>query len=211
MQVEKLEVLVGPGFTENCYILGDVNTKQHVFVIDPGAQSKRILERIGDRLIEGIILTYRHYDHIGAVGELVAATGAKVIAHSIDAQAIHEQAGIGPDIRYLRMKPFVIDRTVEDGDEIMLGDMRLVVLHTPGHTSGSMCLYEERTKALFAGDTLFYEAVGRTDLPSGDARQQRESMGRLFKLPDDTKVYPGHEDNTTIGHEKRYGPLASVF
>ena len=208
MRVEKLEVLIGPGFTENCYILGDGEKPSSVLIVDPGAQAARIVEKLDGRIVDSIILTHRHYDHIGAVGELVSATGAKVIAHSIDAKAIQEQAGIGPDIRYTRMKPFGIDRTVEDGDEISLGGMILAVIHTPGHTAGSMCLYEEKGQALFAGDTLFFEAVGRCDLPSGNAQQQKQSIRRLFQLPDDTKVYCGHDADTTIGHEKRYNPLA---
>jgi len=208
VHVEKLEVLVGPGFTENCYIIGDGDKTSPVFIIDPGAQPTRIVEKLDGRIVDSIILTHRHYDHIGAVGELVSATGARVIAHSIDAQAIQKQAGVGPDIRYLRMKPIGIDRSVEDGDVIVLGDIKLEVIHTPGHSTGSMCLYSKEGQALFAGDTMFFEEVGRTDLPSGNAQQQQRSIQRLYQLPDDTKVYCGHDADTTIAHEKRYGPLA---
>jgi len=208
MLVEKLEVLVGPGFTENCYILGDTDKSSPVLIVDPGAQPRLIVEKLAGRIVDSIILTHRHYDHIGAVGELVSVTGASVIAHAIDAQAIQEQLGIGPDIRYLRMKPFTIDRTIKNGDIIQLGDMRLEVIHTPGHTTGSICLYSKEDQTLLAGDTIFFEAVGRTDLPSGNAQQQQQSIRRLFLLPDDTKVYCGHDEDTTIEHEKRYGPFA---
>ncbi|MDR0350105.1 MAG: MBL fold metallo-hydrolase [Coriobacteriales bacterium] len=208
MYIEKVEVTIAPGFTENCYILSDAPDATHVIVVDPGAQAKKLLAAVGDRTVDSIVLTHRHYDHVGALAKLVAKTGAEVIAHELDAQAVAD-----PDIPPPRLfthttfKSAAVTKTVTEGDLIAVGSEQLLVLHTPGHTVGSMCLYDEKGHNLIAGDTLFREAVGRTDLASGSASQQQKTLKKLAQLPDETKVYPGHEEDTTIAHEKRYGHL----
>ena len=211
MFVERIEVEVSRGFTENCYIVSEDKKASHVIVVDPGAQAETILEALGNRIPDCIVLTHRHYDHIGALCKLVERTGAEVIAHALDAEAIVESTKKNPLTKMLSLKPVNIDRFVDESDSIPVGEKRLKVLYTPGHSVGSICLFDEEDHILLAGDTLFYEAVGRTDLPTGDVRQQQLSLRKLAGLPDDTRVHPGHDEDTSIGHEKRYGYLAQFI
>jgi glyoxylase-like metal-dependent hydrolase (beta-lactamase superfamily II) len=208
MYVERVEVAIAPDFTENCYLVSEGPEATHVVIVDPGAEAKKILSAVGDRTVDSIILTHRHYDHIGALKKLVRVTGAEVIAHSLDADAIaHPEL---PPLKLLNraaFKSLAVTRTVEEGDLIAVGSGQLSVLHTPGHTIGSMCLYDEEGRELIAGDTLFYGAVGRTDLPTGDAVLQRKSIKKLALLPDETIVHPGHDQDTSIGRERQYGYL----
>ncbi|MDR1082884.1 MAG: MBL fold metallo-hydrolase [Coriobacteriales bacterium] len=210
MRVERVEVQIGPGFIENCYILSDAADATRVTVVDPGAQVEKIRAAVGDRTVERIVLTHRHYDHVGALAQLVQATGAEVVAHTLDAQAISEPAPsrLSP-ARHATPTGVPVTKTVEDGDIIRVGNTQLSVLYTPGHTIGSICLYDDNDHILIAGDTLFRGAVGRTDLPTGNAAQQRESLRKLAQLPGDTKVHPGHDQDTSIGRELGY--LASAL
>jgi glyoxylase-like metal-dependent hydrolase (beta-lactamase superfamily II) len=210
MQVERVEVEIAPGFIENCYIVSEAPGATHVIVVDPGAQAKRILAAVGERTVDSVVLTHRHYDHTGALAALVKATGAEVIAHRLDADALFDARSSGGSLKAALSRKAAVTRLVDEGDLIAVGDGQLRVLHTPGHTIGSMCLYDEAGAVLLAGDTLFYGAVGRTDLPTGDAAQQRESLRKLALLPDETTVHPGHEADTSIGRERRYGYLALV-
>jgi glyoxylase-like metal-dependent hydrolase (beta-lactamase superfamily II) len=209
MLVETLEVCIGPGFTENCYIVSEGVGADAVVVVDPGAEADKVLAAVGERRIESIVLTHRHYDHVGAVFELVEKTSAKVIAHPQDAESIadgQENRGFG----YQRKGAITVDLLVEDGDSVSVGNSSLTVLHTPGHTIGSICLYNRDADVLLAGDTLFCGAVGRTDFPTGSASQQQQSLNKLAKLPDSIIVYPGHDEPTSIGQEKRFGALRNL-
>ena len=209
MLVETVEVNINPGFTQNCYIVSESEGLGPVIVIDPGAEADKVLAAVGLRRIESIVLTHRHYDHIGAVYELVQKTSAKVIAHSLDAEAIAD----GKESRafgYREKGAIVVDALVEDGDDVYVGNSSLTVLHTPGHTIGSICLYNREDEILLAGDTLFRGAVGRTDFPTGSVSQQQCSMEKLAKLPDSIVVYPGHDEPTSIGQEKRFGALRGI-
>lgn len=203
MFVERVEVRIYPGFTENCYIVSPSQGAPSVVLVDPGAQPQLILRALGSRTVTSIILTHRHYDHTGAVHQLVQATGAQVIAHQLDGPAIEQNQTTGPMSAKAKTRPIKVDRLVAEGDTINVGAEELKVLHTPGHTQGCMCLYAPQDHLLLAGDTLFHEAVGRTDLPTGDAEEMRRSIARLLSLPEDTHVYPGHDRETTIGHERQ--------
>jgi len=209
MFVERVEVRIAGGFYENCYLVSEGKGTSPVTIIDPGSQAEVILKAVGDRVVERIILTHRHYDHTGAVIDLVEATGAEVVAFALEAQAICDNTETGPLSAQARTKRIHVDRTVEEGDTIAVGKSLLEVLHTPGHTEGSMCLYDAKDHILLAGDTLFFEAVGRCDLPTGDEAQMRQSIAKLFLLPDDTVVHPGHDADTTIQHEKRFNVYSS--
>ncbi|MDR1014354.1 MAG: MBL fold metallo-hydrolase [Coriobacteriales bacterium] len=210
MQVERVEVQIAPGFIENCYIISDAPDATGVIVVDPGAQPRKILKALNKRKVDYIVLTHAHYDHIGALSALARKTGAGVVAHALDAEAISNPSIRGITVPHILKKPAPVTWAVEDGDIITVGSGQLRVIHTPGHTIGSMCLYDEAGHILIAGDTLFYGAVGRTDLPTGDATQQCESLCKLAALPDETMVHPGHEEDTSIGRERRYGFLGFV-
>jgi glyoxylase-like metal-dependent hydrolase (beta-lactamase superfamily II) len=207
MHVQRIEVEIAPGFIENCYIVSETPEAQHVIVVDPGAQSERIRAAVGGRVVDRIVLTHRHYDHTGALLPLVEATGAEVLAHRLDADALFDPHSSGARTQSPGARDAVVPRVVDEGDLIAVGGGQLRVLHTPGHTIGSMCLYDEEDHILIAGDTLFYGAAGRTDFPTGSAQQQRESLRKLALLPDETTVHPGHDADTSIGREKQYGPL----
>ncbi|SFR03048.1 MBL fold metallo-hydrolase [Desulfoscipio geothermicus] len=196
---------VGPLGT-NCYIIGCAETGFGA-VIDPGDEDARILEQLQHLKLkcQYIILTHGHVDHIGAVGEVHAATGAAVCIHQADAERLVNPA------RYSLLpvdsvKPKTADRLLKDGDKIQVGKTTLEVIHTPGHTPGGVCLKTE--DILFTGDTLFAGSVGRSDLPGGSHNQLINSIKtKLLAFPDATKVYPGHGPASTIGAEKKFNPF----
>jgi glyoxylase-like metal-dependent hydrolase (beta-lactamase superfamily II) len=192
--------VVGPIDT-NCWIAGDSDGVPAV-VIDPAGDPAGILEAVGDRPVQAIVLTHGHFDHLGAVRAVMEATGAPLAVHRLDADVAADpgrnlSAMLGEEL----CAPMA-DIILEDGDEVRAGEMTLKVLHTPGHSPGSICLYAPGH--LFSGDTLFAGSVGRTDLPEGDARALAASIReKLASLPDDTAVYPGHGEESTIAREKR--------
>lgn len=191
----------------NCYIIGDEGTRQGA-VIDPGGDAPDILQAVRDmRLnIAYVINTHAHFDHILADAEIIAATGAKLALHRLDAPLLAQGGGAamfglpGPD----GLTP---DLFLDEGDMVTLGDLRLQVLHTPGHTPGGICLYAPAAHAIFSGDLLFYQGIGRTDLDGGDYQAILRSLERVLTLPDETVVYPGHGPQTTIGDEKENNPF----
>ena len=206
MIVEKL--VVGP-YASNCYIVGSQSNKEGV-IIDPGDEAKRILKKVeGLKLdIKLIVLTHGHIDHTGALKEVREATGAEVAVHADDAQSLGRGvsliSALMPGLSYPTPPP--PDRLLKDGDSIDIGDLHFLVLHTPGHTSGGICLLGEGV--VFSGDTLFNYSVGRTDLPGGSYSQLMNSLQtKLMTLPDNTVVYPGHGPETTIGAEQRGNPF----
>jgi hydroxyacylglutathione hydrolase len=199
---------VGPLQT-NCYIVGCEDTKEGA-IIDPGGDAKRILaevERLGLK-IKYVINTHGHFDHTLANKGVVKATGASLAIHSADAPALTEGGGAFFFGVIGKASP-PADTILEEGQVLTLGRIELKVLHTPGHSPGSICLYSEEEGVLFDGDVLFNAGMGRYDLPGGDYRVLMESIKRLLTLPDDTIVYPGHGPATTIGHERRNNPFLS--
>ncbi len=190
----------------NCSILGDERTKE-ALVVDPGddvAAILSILERHGLRLKE-IVVTHAHIDHIGGARQLKEATGALVLMHDndiplydrIDVQA----AWMGVETP----ERTGIDTPAREGDRLWVGGTDLEILHTPGHTPGSISLWIPGEKKLLAGDTLFRDSIGRTDLPGGDGRMILRSIReKFFPLPEETVVIPGHGDKTTIGREREF-------
>ena len=191
----------------NCYIVGCEETKEGA-IIDPGGHPERILaqvERYG-LTIKYVLNTHGHFDHTDANGALVAATGAPLGLHPQD-RTLLKQSG-GAALFGLHADPGPPpDLELCDGDELVIGQLRFQVLHTPGHTPGHVCFYEADEGVLFDGDVLFYRSVGRTDLPGGSWQRLMDSIQRvLFALPDETVVYSGHGPATTIGDEKRLNP-----
>jgi len=204
MVIKKLAV--GP-LEANCYILADEETKEAV-VIDPGAEGERILEIIKRDSLKVIYIvnTHAHIDHIGANDILVRRTGASLLIHTADAHLLRD-TGLNVSAMLEEKREFLPPaKLLNEGDEIMVNDFSLQVLHTPGHTPGSICLHTEGK--IFTGDTLFAGAVGRTDLPGGSLEELKRSIQKkLLTLPDEVVIYPGHGPDTTIGKEKRSNPF----
>ncbi len=202
------KLVVGP-FAANCYIVGSELTKEGV-IIDPGDEARQILKKVKDLQldIKVIVLTHGHIDHIGGVKEVKEATEAEVAIHTDDAKSISGQEG-----RLISMLVSSLsypassspDRLLNGGDSIDISDLNFLVLHTPGHTPGGICLLGNGV--VFTGDTLFKYGVGRTDLPGGSHSQLMNSLHtKLMVLPDETIVYPGHGPETTIGAERSGNP-----
>jgi glyoxylase-like metal-dependent hydrolase (beta-lactamase superfamily II) len=226
MDIDTVEIKIAgnAAFLTNCYVISKNQSADSVVVIDPGDEADVILQAIGQRKLEAIILTHGHYDHIGAVADLVTETEANVYAHHLDADSIRKdyegikkgffgfsrekdnQAELDPDDATNPEPPVSFE--LHDGDIIRSADLNLEVLHTPGHTPGCICLYSLEDKALFSGDTLFYGTCGRTDFVGGSPQSMHDSLARLSKLPADTLVYPGHGPSTTIGREITRGLTA---
>ncbi len=196
---------VGP-LACNCSIFGDEATLE-AMVIDPGDDVPEILRRVRQHglKVTSIVITHGHVDHAGAAAALKKATGAPVYMNEHDC-ATYSQ--IETQAMWLGLDPpelASIDFPARDGDVIRVGAAGFTVLHTPGHTPGSIGLWIPSEKKLIAGDTLFRESIGRTDLPGGDPRMILVSIREKFApLADDTTVIPGHGPITTMGHEKRH-------
>ena len=189
----------------NCSIFGDETTRQ-AMVIDPGDEIGRILEVLTRHhlTVTAIVITHAHIDHIGGAQKLKAATGAPVYMNLEDSE-LQDMLDVQAGWLGVRTPEAVeIDVPLKDGDKLLVGATEVKVLHTPGHTQGSICLWLPTERKLVAGDTLFRDGIGRTDLPGGDGRQILESIhGQLMGLPGETEVFPGHGDPTTIAREGR--------
>jgi len=196
MSVENLylkQMLLG-SMMNYVYLVGDPSTKRCA-VVDAGWESQQIMESASAAgfTVSHVLLTHTHFDHANEVRQLSEGTGATVVVHENEARALQ-------DI------PNVV--TVKDGDHVQVGNLDFEVLHTPGHTNGSVCY--KTGDLLFVGDTLFVDAIGRTDLEGGDSEEMFRSLARLRELPNKTMVYPGHEYGpspaSTIGEQKQSNP-----
>jgi len=190
----------------NTYLLYDDKQKDGA-IIDPGGETEPLLQEIKKReiIIRYLLNTHGHFDHIAANAHLQSTFDVPLGIHPADRDLLLEGGGASWfNLAYVPSPRPDIDLTEETVLE--LGRLRIAVLHTPGHTPGSVCLYVPEENALFTGDTLFADSVGRTDLPGGDARQLTESLHKLLSLPTETTIYPGHGSTTTLGRERRHNP-----
>jgi glyoxylase-like metal-dependent hydrolase (beta-lactamase superfamily II) len=193
----------------NCSIFGDEESREAI-VVDPGDNIEQIdaLLQQHQLTVKAIIITHAHIDHIGGAHKLKQRTGAPVYMNAND-QALYDN--LPAQAAWLGVQSpeqTDIDVTLREGDKLTLGGTAFHVIHTPGHTQGSLSLWIPSERKLVAGDTLFREGIGRTDLPGGDGRQILRSItDKLLVLPEETEVIPGHGGNTTIGHEKAYNPF----
>lgn len=192
----------------NCYFLYREGQKEVVFV-DPADKGDSIYEALQEKgfVVAGILLTHGHFDHIWGAEKLRELSGAKIYA--LDAEeALCLDAGLNVSKMAGRACTVQPDVLVKDGEEITVAGICCKVIATPGHTGGSCCYYVAEAGFLVSGDTLFQESVGRTDFPTGSMSEiVRSIKEKLFCLPPDTKVYPGHGEQTTIAYEKEYNPF----
>lgn len=189
----------------NCYILYD---KGECVIIDPGVQPDIIMNMIKQNqlTVKAILITHAHYDHICHIDELREKTLAAVHASKEESQALTDSFANASVLFGSGKKYQKADGILKDGDVFSVGDAQLEILHTPGHTDGGICIKGDGF--VITGDTLFYMSIGRTDLGRGDSEEILHSIKtKLYTLPEDTVVHPGHGSSSTIGHEKKNNPF----
>lgn len=193
----------------NCSVIGDEKTHD-AMVIDPGDQIEGILEILRQEklTLKQIVITHAHIDHVGGAMKLKSATGAPILMNQNDHALLKM---LDMQAAWIGMRPpgdVQVDEAIGQGRVLKIGEISSNVIHTPGHTEGSICLYFPTEKKLIAGDTLFAGSIGRTDLPGGSMDKIMRSLHtQVLALPDETEVIPGHGPVTTVGEERETNPF----
>lgn len=202
---------VGP-FAMNQYLVACTRTGEAA-IIDSGGDPRLFLAFCEERnlRVTRLLQTHAHVDHVAGLGATKAATGAPIFLHPDDAAVYASAPASGLMFGMRVAPPPPVDEDLSDGQVIAFGDVRLEVLHTPGHCPGHVCFVDHEAKRILAGDLLFRGSVGRTDLPGADPSQMGPSLSRIFALDDEHRVFPGHMEPTTIGEERATNPFLDVF
>ena len=204
MILKELKIETWIGDATNCYIIHDEKSNENM-VIDPAGDIDKIVDMLN--ILKGnlkyIYLTHCHGDHTRGVNELKSRSGGKILIHRLDSEGLNNKdINLSPYMG-LDVIELELDSIVDDNDLIHLGELEFKVIHTPGHTKGGTCLFCEKEKCLFSGDTIFRGTWGRTDLPTSSIEDIMNSIvNKIMVLPDDTIIYPGHGKTTIIKEEK---------
>lgn len=199
-ELEVIQIAAGPIET-NAYLVMDLDAGEALIIDAPPDVE---IELDGEVVEHGVrpvalVVTHTHWDHIGDVAAVADRYAVPVVVHEIERERLEQPSG-GP----APIKPAKVDRTLTDGDEVVVGSHRFVVLHTPGHSPGQISLYSESDGLMFGGDTLFPNGYGRVDIPGASEAETLATIRRLLTLPDNVKVYTGHGLPTTIGTERNW-------
>lgn len=207
----KIDCLILGAYETNCYVLRNNDAARDCLVIDPGLEAGELIEFLDEQQLNpvAVVLTHGHIDHIAGVKVVRKHfPEIKVYIHNLDAAMLTEP---GKNLSAMTGAAFVTepeDVSLKEGDVIDLAGVKLLVLHTPGHTPGGISLYSQEDGVAFVGDTIFAGSIGRTDFPGGSMSQLLASVReKLFTLPEETKACPGHGPETTIAEEKAHNPF----
>lgn len=207
----KIDRLILGAYETNCYVLRSSETAKDCLIVDPGMGADQLIKFLQEHQLNpvAVVLTHGHIDHTAGVAALrTEFPDIKVYIHKLDAEMLAEphtnlSAMTG---EFFKIEP--AEFSLEENDVVERAGIKLSVLHTPGHTPGGICLYSKDEEIVFTDDALFADSIGRTDFPNGSMSQLLKSIReKLFTLPDETKVYPGHGPITTIAHEKAHNPF----
>lgn len=198
--MEMRRFTLGP-FKTNCYLLWDED--KAILIDAPKGCSEQVLDVLEKNKLRLMVIanTHGHWDHITENKIIKEKTGAKIAVHKGDEKMLWSPKNSLIKLPF-DVPPSKADAYLDEGDVIKIGSINLEVVETPGHSPGSVCLYEAKHKMLFSGDTLFARSYGRTDFPGGDHKKILASLKKLLKLPGDVKIYPGHGEETVLGSEK---------